>query len=140
RPCDLPLSGADPDGQVSFVALLVDDDQSRTTGIVAVAGALPGEAAGIVQPLADRLGGEPVALTAQRRTRRGARQGRGARPPGPPDGLRPGSFVPGPGPLAGYPAASSAKCAASPPTGTAACSPEAMSRTVTVPASSSALP
>src|SRR5215831_2010332 len=71
RPCDLPLSGADPDGQVSFVALLVDDDQSCTTGIVAVAEALPGEAAGIVQPLADRLGGEPVALTAQRWTRGG---------------------------------------------------------------------
>jgi YCII-related domain len=40
----------------------------------------------------------------------------------------------------GYPAASSAKCAASLPTGTAACSPVVMSRTVTVPASSSALP
>jgi uncharacterized protein len=65
------LPGADPDGRLAFVALLVDDGQSRTTGIVAVAGALPGEAAGIVQPLADRLGGEPVALTAQRWTRGG---------------------------------------------------------------------
>ena len=73
QPCDLPLSGADPDDQVSFVALLVDDGQSYTTGIVAVAGALPGEAAGLVQPLADRLGGEPVALTAQRWTRGGRR-------------------------------------------------------------------
>ena len=71
RPGDLPVPGVDPDAQVSFVALLVDDDQSCTTGIVSVAVALPGEAAGIVQPLADRLGGEPVALTAQRWTRGG---------------------------------------------------------------------
>jgi len=69
--CDLPLSGVDSDGRLAFVALLVDDGQSRTTGIVAVAGALPGQAAGIVQPLADRLGGGPVALTAQRWTRGG---------------------------------------------------------------------
>ncbi len=41
---------------------------------------------------------------------------------------------------AGYPAASSAKCAASPLSGTEACSPVVMSRTVTAPASSSALP
>jgi uncharacterized protein len=71
RPGDLPLSGVDPDGRLSFVALLVDDDQSCTTGIVSVAEAPPGEAAGIVQPLADQLGGEPVALTAQRWTRGG---------------------------------------------------------------------
>jgi len=60
------LPGADPDGRLAFVALLVDDDQSCTTGIVSVAGALPGEAASIVQPFADQLGGGPVALTAQR--------------------------------------------------------------------------
>lgn len=71
RPSDLTLSGADPDAQVSFVALLVDDDQSGTTGIVMVVRALPGEAASIGQPLADRLGGEPVTLTAQRWTRGG---------------------------------------------------------------------
>jgi|SRR5215472_4520130 len=65
------LLGADPDSRVAFVALLVDDDRSCTTGIVAVAGAPPGDAASIVQPLADRLGGEPVALTAQRWTRGG---------------------------------------------------------------------
>jgi hypothetical protein len=41
---------------------------------------------------------------------------------------------------AGYPPASSAKCAASPPAGTEACSPEVMSLTVTVPASSSVFP
>jgi len=71
QPSDLPLSGVDPDGRLAFVALLVDDDQSRTTGIVSVTGALPGEAARIVQPLADQLGGGPVALTAQRWTRGG---------------------------------------------------------------------
>ena len=71
RPSDLPLPGADSDGRLAFVALLVDDGQSCTTGIVSVAGALPGEAARIVQPFADQLGGEPVALTAQRWTRGG---------------------------------------------------------------------
>jgi uncharacterized protein len=73
RPGDLPLSGVDPDSRLSFVALLVDDDQSRTTGIVSVVGALPGEAASILQPLADQFTGEPVALTAQRWTRGGRR-------------------------------------------------------------------
>ena len=65
--------GANPGGRLSFVALLVDDDEARTTGIVSVATALPGEALGIVQPLADRLCGMPVALTAQRWTRGGRR-------------------------------------------------------------------
>jgi hypothetical protein len=55
------------------VALLVDDDQSHSTGIVSVAGALPDEAARIVQPLADQLAGEPVTLTAQRWARGGRR-------------------------------------------------------------------
>src|SRR6516165_2342520 len=73
RPGDLPPPGVVPGDQVSFVALLVDDDQSRTTGIVTVAAALPGAAASIVQPLADRLGGGPVALTAQRWTHGGRR-------------------------------------------------------------------
>jgi hypothetical protein len=73
RPSDLPLSGVDPDGRLSFVALLVDDDQSRATGIVSVVRALPGEAASIVQPLADQLTGGPVALTARRWTRGGRR-------------------------------------------------------------------
>ena len=73
RPGDLPPSGVDPDGRLAFVALLADDDQSRTTGIVSVAEALPGEAASIVQPLADQLAGGPVALTARRWTRGGRR-------------------------------------------------------------------
>ncbi len=63
--------GPGPDNRLRFVALLVDDGQARTTGIVAVVGALPGEAAGIVQPFADRFAGEPVALTAQRWARGG---------------------------------------------------------------------
>ena len=67
----LQLPAADPDSRVSFVAVLVDDDQACTTGVVAVVNALPGEAAGIVQPLADQLTGEPVVLTAQRWTRGG---------------------------------------------------------------------
>jgi uncharacterized protein len=69
RPSDLPLSDVDPDRRLTFVALLVDDDQACTTGIVAVAAAFPGEALGIVRPLA----GGAVALTAQRWTRGGRR-------------------------------------------------------------------
>jgi uncharacterized protein YciI len=67
------LPEADPDVRLAFVALLIDDDQSCTTGIVSVAEALPIEAASIVQPLADQLGGGTVALTAQRWTRGGRR-------------------------------------------------------------------
>jgi uncharacterized protein YciI len=66
RDADLRLPGADPDGRLGFVAVLVDDDQSHTTGIVFVVRALPDEARRIVQPIADRLTGEPVDLTAQR--------------------------------------------------------------------------
>jgi hypothetical protein len=69
----LRLLAAGPDSLVSFVAVLVDDDQSHSTGIVSVVGALPGEAASSVQPIADRLTGEPVTLTAQRWTRGGRR-------------------------------------------------------------------
>ena len=65
------LPVAEPDSRLSFVAVLVDDDEFRTTGIVAVADALPGEALGIIQPVADQLTGEPVVLTAQRWTRGG---------------------------------------------------------------------
>ena len=60
------LLGVDPDSRVSFVAGLVDDNQSHTTGIVSVVTARPDEARGIVQPFADRLAGQGVALTAQR--------------------------------------------------------------------------
>ncbi|MFD4142580.1 YciI family protein [Streptomyces sp. NPDC058572] len=65
------LPGVGPDSRLSFVAVLVDDNQSRTTGIVSVVQALPDEALKTVQPLADRLAGEPVALTAQRWCRGG---------------------------------------------------------------------
>jgi uncharacterized protein YciI len=61
---DLP--GAGPDGRVSFLAVLVDDGQSHTTGIVSTVRALPDQAQSIVQPLADQFAGQPVALTAQR--------------------------------------------------------------------------
>jgi uncharacterized protein YciI len=69
----LRLPAAGPDSRVSFVAVLVNDDQSCTTGIVVVVRAVPDEAASTVQPLADQLGGGPVALTAQRWTRGGRR-------------------------------------------------------------------
>ena len=54
------------DSLVSFVAVLVDDDESHATGIVSVVRAHPRAALRIVQPFADRLAGAPVALTAQR--------------------------------------------------------------------------
>lgn len=66
RDADVRLPGVDPDGRLSFVAVLVDDDESHTTGVVAVVRDLPGEALKTIQPFADRLTGEPVALTAQR--------------------------------------------------------------------------
>jgi len=64
--------GVKTDSRVSFVAVLVDDEQSRTTGIVSVVRARPREARSIIEPFADQLAGEPVALTAQR-WRRGGR-------------------------------------------------------------------
>jgi hypothetical protein len=66
------LLGINPDSRLSFVAVLVDDDQSHTTGIVAIVRAHPGEALRLIQPFADQLAGVPVALTAQR-WRRGGR-------------------------------------------------------------------
>jgi uncharacterized protein YciI len=66
------LPGVHPDSRVSFVAVLVDDNQTHTTGVVSIVRALPGEARSIIQPFADQLTGEPVALTAQR-WRRGGR-------------------------------------------------------------------
>ena len=67
------LLGDDPDSRLIFVALLVDDHQSHSTGIVAVADAVPDGARSIVQPFADRLADGPVALTAQRWCRGGRR-------------------------------------------------------------------
>jgi hypothetical protein len=57
---------------VSFVAVLADDDQSCTTGIVSIVRALPAEALRITQAFAGQLTSEPLALTAQR-WRRGGR-------------------------------------------------------------------
>jgi hypothetical protein len=65
------LPGLNPDSRLSFVTLLVDDNQSHTTGIVSIVRALPGEALRIIQPFADQLTGAPVALTAQRWLRGG---------------------------------------------------------------------
>lgn len=67
------LLGAEPGVRLSFVALLVDDDQESTTGMVAAVRALPDEAQSLVQPLADRLAGGSTRLTAQRWQRGGRR-------------------------------------------------------------------
>jgi uncharacterized protein YciI len=67
----LRLPAVDPDDRLRFVAVLVDDDRSHTTGIVSVVRAVPSEARSIIQPFADRLAGEPVGLTAQRWSRGG---------------------------------------------------------------------
>ncbi|MEV5200088.1 YciI family protein [Streptomyces sp. NPDC053720] len=66
------LPGAEPDGRLSFVAVLVDDDRESTTGVVAAVRALPDEARSLVQSLADRFSGGPTPLTA-RRWQRGGR-------------------------------------------------------------------
>lgn len=65
------LLGAEPDGRLSFVAVLVDDKGARTTGVVAAVQALPDEARHLVQPFADRLSGGPTPLGAQRWQRGG---------------------------------------------------------------------
>jgi uncharacterized protein len=67
-----PPLGVGTDSRVSFVAVLVDDDQSCTTGIVSIVRALPAEALRITQAFAGQLTGGPPALTAQR-WRRGGR-------------------------------------------------------------------
>ncbi|MEU3577850.1 hypothetical protein AMK14_15930 [Streptomyces sp. TSRI0445] len=66
------LLGAEPDSRLTFVAALVDDGATGTTGVVAAVRALPDEARGLVRPWADRLaGGRPMTLTAQRWERGG---------------------------------------------------------------------
>jgi uncharacterized protein len=60
------------DSRVRFVAVLVDDDQSCTTGIVSIVRALPAEALRVTQAFAGQFTGGPLALTAQR-WRRGGR-------------------------------------------------------------------
>jgi uncharacterized protein YciI len=63
---------ADSFGQpIRFVAALVDDDESRTTGVVMVVSAVADEAVRIAQPFANRFAGEPVALTVHRWQRGG---------------------------------------------------------------------
>jgi uncharacterized protein len=60
------LLGVSPDAHLSFVAILVDDDQSHTIGIASIVSAPRVEAPRIVQPCADQLTGVPAALTAKR--------------------------------------------------------------------------
>jgi uncharacterized protein len=69
---DLQAPEVSPE-DVRFMAVLVDDNQTCTTGMASVVSAVPGEALRIVQPLADQLTGGPVALTAQRWERGGRR-------------------------------------------------------------------
>lgn len=57
-----------PDDRVGFVAALVTDDGADTIGLVATVAVPPAEAVGIVEPVAHRLAGTPVALTARRWT------------------------------------------------------------------------
>jgi uncharacterized protein YciI len=59
------------DDRLSFLALLVDDYGSHTTGVVATVRALPDEAPGIIQPYTHRVTGRPVPFTAQRWARGG---------------------------------------------------------------------
>jgi uncharacterized protein len=68
---DLRLPEVSPEGRVRFMAVLVDDSQTCSTGIASIVSAVPGEALRILQPLADQLIGGPVALTAQRWQRGG---------------------------------------------------------------------
>jgi len=67
---DQPLP-INPDTRLSFVAVLVDDDQSHTTGIVSIVRAPLDEARKIIQPYASQLTDEPAVLTAQRWQRGG---------------------------------------------------------------------
>ncbi|WP_239063229.1 hypothetical protein [Streptomyces sp. SID13031] len=54
------------------MARLVEDDGSRSVGMVAALSVLPDEALAIVQPVADEWCGAPAVLTA-RRWQRGGR-------------------------------------------------------------------
>lgn len=49
------------DHQLSFIAVLLDDDQAHTAEIVSVARAARGEALRLVQPLADEFAAGPAA-------------------------------------------------------------------------------
>ncbi|MEV6412716.1 YciI family protein [Kribbella sp. NPDC051718] len=63
------------DDRLSFVALLVEDDGSRSVGIVAAVTGAPVEAADVIRPAADRLtGGAPMSITARRWQRGGRSQ------------------------------------------------------------------
>ncbi|WP_020387335.1 YciI family protein [Kribbella catacumbae] len=71
-----PVEAVSPqlaDGQLSFLALLVDDDGAKSVGLVAALTALPEEAAGIVSPVADQLNDESAMVITARRWQRGGR-------------------------------------------------------------------
>lgn len=69
----LPWPGDGPDSRIRFVAALVTDDESATTGVISVVSAALADAARVMRPFADELAGAPVALTAQRWERGGRR-------------------------------------------------------------------
>jgi len=70
---DRDLLGASADNRLKFAAFLVDDSQSKTTGIVSVVTSLSSEALGIIRSLAEKLTNEAVAFTANRWERGGRR-------------------------------------------------------------------
>lgn len=71
-----PVEAGNPqfaDSQLSFLALLVDDEGAKSVGLVAALTALPEEAPGIVSPVADQLSGKSAMLITTRRWQRGGR-------------------------------------------------------------------
>jgi len=68
-----PGAALSADDRLRLLAVLVDNDQDAATGLVAVVAAAPGIAPAIMAPLAARLAGQDVALTAQRWERGGRR-------------------------------------------------------------------
>jgi uncharacterized protein len=75
-PVELELDGlALDDDRLSFVAVLVEEDGSRSVGVVAAVTVVPAEATGVVRPIADRLtGGAAISVTARRWQRGGRSQ------------------------------------------------------------------
>ncbi|WP_433021977.1 YciI family protein [Kribbella sp. CA-294648] len=71
-----PVEAVSPrfaDSELSFLALLVDDDGANSVGLVAALTALPEEAAGVVAPVADLLSGQSAMLITSHRWQRGGR-------------------------------------------------------------------
>ena len=71
-----PVEAVSPqfsDSELSFLALLVDDDGAKSIGLVAALTALPEEAPGVVSPVADLLSGQSAMLITAHRWQRGGR-------------------------------------------------------------------